>query len=101
MKIILVCNAGMSTSMLVQRMVKAAKAQNIDLEISAVPVTAILKSTINCDIVMLGPQVRHQIKPVQDIAGNIPVVIIDMRAYGLMDGKKVLADAIETIDNNR
>ena len=39
MKILLVCNAGMSTSMLVQRMEKAAKEKNIEAEIIAVPVT--------------------------------------------------------------
>lgn len=35
MKVLLVCNAGMSTSILVQKMEMAAKEQNIDLTITA------------------------------------------------------------------
>lgn len=100
MKITLVCNAGMSTSMLVQRMQKAAKEKNMEVEIIAVPVTAIKPDT-DCDIIMLGPQVRHQMKSVQNIVNNIPVAVIDMRAYGTMDGKKVLEDAIKIIEANQ
>lgn len=38
-KILLVCNAGMSTSMLVQRMEKAATEKGIEAEIIALPIT--------------------------------------------------------------
>lgn len=54
MKILLVCCAGMSTSMLVQRMDKAAKAKGIKAVIDAVPATQVQKVINDFDIVMLG-----------------------------------------------
>ena len=38
-KILLVCNAGMSTSMLVLKMEKAAQDKGIEMEVKALPVT--------------------------------------------------------------
>lgn len=42
-KIYLFCNAGMSTSMLVNKMKEAAKSKNINVEIEAYPVATIEK----------------------------------------------------------
>ena len=61
-KILLVCNAGMSTSMLVQRMEKAATEKGIEAEIIALPITDALSKMDDWDVVMLGPQVRHELK---------------------------------------
>ena len=97
-KILLACNAGMSTSLLVSNMVKYAKEQGIEAEIKAVGVTEAEKIFEEWDIVMLGPQVRH-VKNNFDkiVAGSIPVAIIDMRDYGLMNGKNVLLAGIDMI----
>ena len=101
MKILLVCNLGMSTSMLVQRMEKAAKAQNIDAQIQAVPVTTAEKMIHEWDIVLLGPQVRHQLKSIEQKSNGTPVAVIDMRDYGLMNGENVLKSAIKIIESNK
>ena len=53
MKILLVCNAGMSTSMLVARMEKAAQSKGVDVEIQAKPITEAEKEIDDWDIVML------------------------------------------------
>ena len=42
MKLMLVCNAGMSTSMLVSKIERAAKDQGIELEVAAFPLTQLL-----------------------------------------------------------
>ena len=60
-KILLVCNAGMSTSMLVQRMEKAAEADGIDAKIIALPITDAATQLDEWDVIMLGPQVRHEL----------------------------------------
>lgn len=97
-KILLVCNAGMSTSMLVQRMEKAAKDQGIDVTITAVGFIQAETIMFDWDIVMLGPQVRHQLAALKKKAdGKIPVEVIDMRDYGLMNGAKVLETALKVI----
>ncbi|EFR89401.1 PTS system, cellobiose-specific, IIB component, partial [Listeria innocua FSL S4-378] len=50
------------------------------------------------DIVMLGPQVRYQ-KPQVDelVQGRIPVIVIDMKDYGMLNGKAVLEKAFAEI----
>ena len=49
------------------------------------------------DIILLGPQVRFQLKSVKEKFPDIPVESIDMAAYGMMDGKKVIATVKKTL----
>ena len=96
--ILLVCNAGMSTSMLVQKMQTAAKEQGLAVGIEAKSVTEAAKVIDNVDVLLLGPQVGYQKGEMETLAaGRIPVEVIDMRDYGTMNGKKVLAHALELI----
>ena len=98
-KILLACNAGMSTSLLVTRMEKAAQEKDLEVEIKAVGVTEAERILQDWNIVLLGPHVRHHIKMLTDHAENkLPVKVIDMRDYGLMNGEKVLQDALDTIE---
>ena len=98
-KILLVCNLGMSTSMLVQRMESAALKRNIEVQIEAVPFTVAEKVVDEWDIVLLGPQVRHQLAGVKAASnGTTPVELINMRDYGIMDGEKVLSFALDLIE---
>lgn len=98
-RILLVCNAGMSTSLLVTAMVKAAKAKEIDLEIQASPLISAESEILKWDIAMLGPQVRHcYANLVKKTEGKVPIEIIDMKDYGLMRGENVLNTALEKIE---
>lgn len=90
-KIVLVCAAGMSTSMLVKKMQEAAAADNYETDIAAYPIGEVDTAGKGADIILLGPQVRFQLKGVKEKFPNIPVDSIDMAAYGMMDGKKVIA----------
>ena len=56
-KILLACNAGLSTSMLVQKMQESAEERKIEVEILAVSVSSV-EDHPNYDILLLGPQVR-------------------------------------------
>lgn len=90
--ILLVCAAGMSTSMLVKRMREHAEAVNIPANINALAISEakeqIKKNAV--DVVLLGPQVRFQKSEIEAIAqGEIPVAVIDMKSYGQMDGQAV------------
>ena len=85
-KIILLCAAGMSTSALVRKMQDAAKADNYECEISAHPV-ADASNYADADIILLGPQVRYRLKDVQGQLPGNKVEIIDMKDYGMMNGK--------------
>ena len=56
--ILLVCNAGMSTSMLVQKMQAAAKEQGIEATIQAKSVTDAANEIDKADVLLLGPTCR-------------------------------------------
>ena len=96
--ILLVCAAGMSTSLLVNKMKAAAKEKGIEINIDALPVSECSSVIDKVDIVLLGPQVRFQ-KPQVDalIKGRIPVEVIDMRLYGTMNGKAILDQVLKTL----
>ena len=97
-KILLVCSAGMSTSLLVNKMKEAAKAKGIEVWIDALPVAESSSAIDGVAIVLLGPQVRFQKSNVEKLVdGRIPVEVIDMRLYGTMNGKAILEDALSKI----
>ena len=97
-KILLVCSAGMSTSLLVTKMQSAAKEKGIEIEISALPVAECSSVIDTVDIVLLGPQVRFQKPQVEKLVnGRIPVEVIDMRLYGTMNGEAILEDTLNKI----
>jgi len=97
-KILLVCAAGMSTSMLVNKMKESAVKKGIEVDINAMAASEALNVINEVDVVLLGPQVRYQLKSIEDIAkGRIPVKVIDMLSYGKMDGEAVLNDALALV----
>ena len=96
-KIILLCAAGMSTSMLVKKMQEAAAAENFECEIAAYPTAEAKDKASDADVILLGPQVRFAKSKVEDACPGIPVEAIDMKLYGRMDGKGVLETAKKLI----
>lgn len=98
-KILLVCAAGMSTSILVNKMRESAAKKGVEVDINALSVSEAASVIDEVDIVLLGPQVRFQLKTIQQMAkGRIPVKVIDMLLYGQMNGEAVLNDALATIN---
>ena len=94
-QILLVCSAGMSTSLLVTKMEKAAAAMGDEVEIFALPISEGEKRVGDVDCILLGPQVRFQKSAIEKLAagrkkGPIPVEVIDMRDYGTMNGESVI-----------
>lgn len=96
-KILLVCNAGMSTSLLVTKMKEAALAMGLECEINAYSITEVKERGVDCDIILLGPQVRFQLSKVKQMLPGKIVDVIDVQAYGTMDGAKVIAKAKEAM----
>lgn len=89
-KIVLLCAAGMSTSLLVTKMVLAAEKHNLDYDISAYSISNAKESIEGADLVLLGPQLRYKLKEMQKVAGDIPVQVIDMVHYGMIDGEAIV-----------
>lgn len=96
-KILLICSAGMSTSLLVTKMEKAAKEKGLELEISATGSGTYRDEAAKADVILLGPQVRYMMKEVSGAITGKPIEIIDMKAYGRVDGAAVLEQALKLI----
>lgn len=96
-KIALFCAAGMSTSMLVSKMRKAAEAKGIQVEIDAFPEAQMLKQLDGVNVALLGPQVAYTLPKAKKICDEkgVPVAVIPSVDYGMMNGEKVLAMALK------
>jgi len=98
-KIVLCCAAGMSTSMLVQRMQTEAGKRDLQIEIKAVPISSFEQELTSADVVLLGPQVKYELARFSQLAQplNKPVALINMMDYGTLRGDKVLDQALTLI----
>lgn len=101
-KIMLVCAAGMSTSLLVTKMKAAAKDMGDEIEIFALPISDGEKKLAEVDCVLLGPQVRFQKAQIEKLIADggydLPCAVIDMKDYGMMNGKAVYETALKLMN---
>lgn len=101
MRIMLACCAGMSTSLVVNKMQEVASSQGKEYKIWAVEQGQIEEEIGNFDVLLLGPQVRHILRKVKKIVGeSMPLEVIDSVAYGRCDGAAVLAQAERLFGDN-
>lgn len=97
--IMLVCAAGMSTSLLVTKMKKAAEARGLEADIFAVSAgdadDNLAKKKV--DVLLLGPQVRFMKSQFEAKVAplGIGLDVIAMTDYGMMNGEKVLDQAMK------
>ena len=103
--IMLVCSAGMSTSLLVTKMQQAAEAKGLETDIFAVSASDADNhlETKPVDVLLLGPQVRFMKAQFEEKLApkGIPLDVINMADYGMMNGEKVLKSAIKLIKSNK
>lgn len=98
-KITLICAAGMSTSLLVTKMKEAAKKLGEEVEIRATAENKFKEYENDTDILLLGPQVGFLLGKYKQIyePRGIKVDVIDSVDYGMMNGEKVLRDALNLL----
>lgn len=99
-RIMLCCASGMSTSLLVQKMKKAADDKDIETKIWAVGANEIRENAQEADVILLGPQVRYAKNTIEDDACGIPVAHIGIKEYGMMNGVAVLEQALSLINKS-
>jgi PTS system cellobiose-specific IIB component len=97
MNILLCCSAGMSTSLLVNKMEKAAVEEGLSVKIQAVATMEVRNHINEVDVILLGPQVRYQLNDIKKIGDEkgIPVDTINPVHYGTCNGKEVLRTALQ------
>lgn len=99
--IMLVCAAGMSTSLMVNKMKKSAEDKGIDADIFAVSAGEAddYLANKNVDVILLGPQVRFMKSQFETKVAplGIKLAVMNMSDYGMMNGEKILEEAIKLI----
>jgi len=88
--IVLICAAGMSTSLLVTKMQKAAVEMNYECKIAAYALAEAANVIPTADIVLLGPQVRFNLAKLRIAYPDKVIDTIEMRMYGTMNGAGVM-----------
>lgn len=90
MKILLICSAGASTSAVVAKMQEAAVAMGETHEIKAMGTSEAIEVAQEWDVLLLGPQLRNELKKYAERFPNKPLDSIPPIFYGRLDGKGVL-----------
>lgn len=88
-KILLICSAGMSTSMLVKKMSDYARKNNLDFEIKAMGMAEAKPVIKDWDAIMIGPQVSFILKDIKSIT-SVSVEVIPANIYALAKGEDAI-----------
>ena len=100
--ITLCCSAGMSTSLLVQKMQKEAESRGVEADIIAIPEGELDSRLSVSNVILIGPQIKFKKDEIIDRVAKsgkaIPFDVIPMIDYGRMDGAKVLDMAFNLIN---
>lgn len=96
-KILLCCNAGMSTSILVKKMEDFFTKNSYEAEIDAIAVEKLKEYVENIDLVLLGPQIRFKENEVRNLCNkyNKKCEIIPFTLYGTMNAEKIYEEFIK------
>ncbi|MGF1727756.1 PTS sugar transporter subunit IIB [Photobacterium nomapromontoriensis] len=94
--ILLICDMGMSTSLVVKRMLQAADSEGIEATIEAKGSQDFKNVVANFDCILIAPQISYKLADFTAIANEHgkPIALINMMDYGLTAGDKILAQAL-------
>lgn len=98
--VLLVCNLGYSTGIMVSKMREVAEKSHAlkssDIKIEAHPAGELREFISDFDVVMVGPQIKHQMGELSKLAEehDKPIAVIDSKDYGRVDGANILKAAI-------
>lgn len=89
-KIILACANGMSTSILCKKIIDEGSIAGFEVDCKAYGVNGLTESiTKGCNVILLGPQVSFMEKDIIKRFNDIPVRVIPMIDYGMMNAKQI------------
>lgn len=97
MKIILVCNAGMSTGIMKMKLEEEAAKRGLEALVYAVPIVELEENLDGADAVLLGPQIRFALEDIKKRSGEIPVMAIAPQDFGMMNAPRVMDQLSEML----
>lgn len=96
--ILLVCNEGMSTGFLCNKMNEAAALRNIDAKAWAIPESALEGRFQEADVILIGPQISYLTTSIQKRINNaVPVEAINPVHFGRINADAILDRALQLI----
>ena len=104
--VLMVCAAGMSSSLLVIKTRQAAESTGHTMTICAISVAEIAIydfATKPVDLVLIAPQVRYKKKSVSEMAGLYGIVVQDIEptTFGMMDGEKLFEQIKQAVQKEK
>ena len=90
MKITLLTKPGFSGNMLVRKIQEVAKSQLLNIDVF------LNEHLQEADVVLLTPQRNEDLKEIKKIV-KVPVGVISLRDYGLLDGSSIIKQAKQLI----
>lgn len=102
--LLLICAAGITTGLLVRNMEKSIEEQDLPIHVFSAPsivAQQIIKDDA-VDAIMVGPHISHELMRLKDLLNheNIPYQMIDKDSYRLLDGEKVVEQAMSLMRRN-
>lgn len=97
MKILLVCNAGMSSSILVNKIKDAAEQKGMSVIVEARSNNGISSELGKWDVCLVGPQIMYAVDQIKHTL-KIPVASVEPRTYAMADGAKALEQAVKMFE---
>ena len=104
LKVIMICAAGMSSSLLCSRISEAAEKKGISMDISAIPSMTYKEMPYeDVSAILVAPQVRGQKSEVEayieSLDYKIPVIQVGFQEYGLVKGDVVLENLLAFLNS--
>jgi PTS system cellobiose-specific IIB component len=101
-RVLLVCAAGMSSSLLEAYTVEAAQKRGHELEIRAIPVSQATTYDFAAnpvDIVLVAPQVSYKRRAFVQMLGPLGIVVqgIEPVTFGMVDGEKLFEQIVQAV----
>ncbi len=91
MNILLVCNLGMSSGLLGNKIEAECKKRGVEATVNAVPMNQIDDHLANVDVVLVSPQVRFIVKDVQKkVDPSVVVLAMGPSEFGLQKADVIL-----------
>jgi PTS system cellobiose-specific IIB component len=101
-RVLMVCAMGMSSSLLEAKMVEAAKAAGVPMQLKAIPTPDVARWDWQqhwVDVVLVAPQVRYKRKSIAQAAEPHGIIVqdIDPVTFGMVEGEKLFNQVLEAI----
>lgn len=99
-KVLLVCSSGASSGFIAKNVRDAAKARNVDLDLSARSDSAIDDYIDEIDLLLIAPHLTFMLDDLKPLVEehHVKMAVVPKEAYGSMDGDAILDCILKTVN---